>query len=72
MAKYKLGEWIVGPKGSWYQIDDMNETQYYLLTTKGKREMNSIEMVDKLSVRLSVWDIIDKIPSEILQNLDFE
>lgn len=72
MAKFKKGDWIVGPKGDWFQIDDMSGVSYWLLSTSGKRELNSIEIVDKYSVPLSVWDIMNKIPTEVLRNLKFD
>lgn len=72
MARYKKGDWIVGPKGSWFQVDDVSESSYWLLSTSGKREINSIRFVDKYSVPLSVWDIMSKIPNEVLENLEFD
>lgn len=72
MAKYKKGDWIVGPKGSWFKINDVSEVSYWLLSTSGKREINSIEIVDRYSVPLSVWDIMSKIPNEVLENLKFD
>lgn len=72
MARYKKGEWIVGPKGNWFQVDDLSEVSYWLLSTSGKREINSIEIVDRYSVPLSIWDIMSKIPNEVLENLKFD
>lgn len=60
--KYKVGEWIIGPKGDWFKIDDINEGSYCLLSTQGRREVNSINNVDKHSFLLSVYDIINKLP----------
>ena len=72
MARYKKGEWIVGPKGNRFQVDDLSEVSYWLLSTSGKREINSIEIVDRYSVPLSIWDIMGKIPNEVLENLKFD
>lgn len=60
--KYKIGDWIIGPNGYWYRIDDINEQSYCLLNIQGRREINSIESIDKSSFRLSVHDIMTKMP----------
>ena len=65
--RFNVGDWIVGPKNSIFQVIEINAFQYKLCNLEGKTEDNSINAVDRYA---SPWSLKGAKEGDILAYRD--